>query len=244
MLEVSTVPVLETEGLERRFGGLLAVKDLTFSINKGEILGIIGPNGAGKTTVINLVAGIFPPTSGKIIFQGQEIQHLPAHAINRRGVARTFQNVRPLEDFTALENIMVGALFGQGQNLAKAREFAREICDLVSLGNFDRYIDNLTVLDLKKIEIGRALASKPDLLFLDELMAGLNADETAEMIDVVRHLQSRELTIIVVEHIMAVVRELTQRCIVLDGGAIIAEGSYDEVARQEQVIEAYLGKEA
>lgn len=151
--------------------------------------------------------------------------------------------MRPLEDFTALENIMVGALFGEGQNLVEAREYAREICDLISLKNFDRYIDNLTVLDLKKIEIGRALASKPDLLFLDELMAGLNVDETAEMIEVVKGLQKRNLTIIVVEHIMPVVRELTQRCIVLDGGAIIAEGSFDHVATDEQVIAAYLGKE-
>jgi len=237
------VPVLETKGLERRFGGLLAVKDLTFTAKKGEILGIIGPNGAGKTTVINLVAGIFPPTAGQIVFKGQPIEGLPAHQRNRMGVARTFQSVRPLQDFNALENIMVGALFGRGQSLAEAREFAREVCDLISLRNFDRNIDSLTVLDLKKIEIGRALASGPDLLFLDELMAGLNADETAEMIEVVRHLQSRELTIIVVEHIMAVVRELTNRCIVLDGGAIIAEGSYDQVATDERVIEAYLGKE-
>lgn len=237
------MPILETKGLEKRFGGLLAVKDLTFRANKGEILGIIGPNGAGKTTVINLVAGILPVTSGQILFNGQEIQGLEAHERNRRGVARTFQSVRPLEDFTALENIMVGALFGEGQNLVEAREYAREICDLISLKNFDRYIDNLTVLDLKKIEIGRALASKPDLLFLDELMAGLNADETAEMIEVVKGLQKRNLTIIVVEHIMPVVRELTQRCIVLDGGAIIAEGSFDHVATDEQVIAAYLGKE-
>lgn len=237
------MPVLETKGLERRFGGLLAVSDLTFSVNKGEILGIIGPNGAGKTTVINLVAGIFPPTGGQIFFNGREIQGLPAHERNRLGIARTFQNVRPLQDFTALENIMVGALFGQGQNLTAARATARDICDLIGLKHFDRHIDNLTVLDLKKIEIGRALASNPDLLFLDELMAGLTADETAEMIEVIRHLQSKELTIIVVEHIMAVVRELTQRCIVLDGGAIIAEGSYEKVATQERVIEAYLGKE-
>lgn len=238
------MPILETRSLERRFGGLLAVRDLSFKVNKGEILGIIGPNGAGKTTVINLVAGILPPSSGEIHFKGQRIEHLPAHLRNRMGIARTFQSVRPLEDFTALENIMVGALFGEGQNLKEARESAREICDLISLKNFDRQIDNLTVLDLKKIEIGRALASKPDLLFLDELMAGLNQDETAEMIAVVKELQKRELTIIVVEHIMPVVRELTNRCIVLDGGAIIAEGSFETVANNQRVIEAYLGKEA
>lgn len=238
------MPILETRGLEKRFGGLLAVRDLSFRANKGEILGVIGPNGAGKTTVINLVAGILPVTSGKILFKGEEIQDLRPHQRNRLGIARTFQSVRPLEDFTALENIMVGALFGQGQNLVEAREYAREICNLISLKNFDRHIDNLTVLDLKKIEIGRALASNPDLLFLDELMAGLNADETAEMIEVVKGLQRRNLTIIVVEHIMPVVRELTQRCIVLDGGAIIAEGSFEEVAKNEQVIAAYLGKEA
>lgn len=237
------MPVLETRGLEKRFGGLLAVRDLSFSASRGEILGIIGPNGAGKTTVINLVAGIFPETSGQIYFKGQEINKLSTHERNHLGIARTFQSVRPLDHFTALENVMIGALFGQGMHLAEAREYAYEIRDLIGLKNVDRSIDNLTVLDLKKIEIGRALASKPDLLFLDELMAGLNADETAEMIEVVRELQRRQLTIIVVEHIMAVVRELTQRCIVLDGGAIIAEGSYEEVAKQERVIEAYLGKE-
>lgn len=241
---MQTVPLLETRNLERRFGGLLAVKDLSFSVGRGEILGIIGPNGAGKTTVINLVAGIIPPTGGQILFKGQRVDHLPAHARSHLGIARTFQNVRPLEDFTALENIMVGALFGRGQNLAQARATALEICELIDLPHYDRPVDNLTVLDLKKVEIGRALAAQPDLLFLDELMAGLNADETREMIAGVRQLQRREITIVVVEHIMAVVKELTERCIVLDGGTIIAQGSYAEVAANERVIEAYLGKEA
>lgn len=236
------MPILETRNLVKRFGGLLATDNLDFSVEKGEILGIIGPNGAGKTTVINLIAGILPVTSGQIFFKDVEITELPAHERNRRGIARTFQNVRPLEDFSALENIMIGALFGQGTSLPEAREFAREICDLINLRNFDRHVDNLTVLDLKKIEIGRALASNPDLLFLDELMAGLNADETWELIEVIKHLQSRDLAIIVVEHIMKVVRELADRVIVLDGGRLIAEGTYDEVSTEEQVIVAYLGK--
>lgn len=235
--------ILETKNLEKRFGGLIAVNQLDFSAVKGEILGIIGPNGSGKTTVINLVAGVLPVTNGEMIFKGVDVTGLPAHERNQMGIARTFQNVRPLEDFTALENIMIGALFGKGLNLTDAREFSREICDWVNLKKVDSYLDNLTVLDLKKIELGRALASDPELIFLDELMAGLSVDESAELIEVVRDLQKRDLAIVVVEHIMQVVKELTGRVIVLDGGRIIAEGTYEEVCTQEQVIEAYLGKE-
>lgn len=236
--------ILETKNLYKRFGGLLANDNVNFSVYQGEILGIIGPNGAGKTTLINVIAGLMQVTSGQIIFKGEDVTLLQAHQRNRRGIARTFQNVRPLEDLTALENIMIGALFGQGKRLGDSREFAREICTLIHLKNFDRSVDNLTVLDLKKVELGRALASNPDLLFLDELMAGLNADETWELMEVIKGLKKRNLAIIVVEHIMRVVRELADRCIVLDAGAIIAEGTYEHVSGQEQVIDAYLGKEA
>ncbi len=237
------MPSLETKNVTKKFGGLIATNDLSFSVEKGEILGIIGPNGAGKTTIINLIAGTLSVSSGQIIFEGEEVTHLQAHERNQKGISRTFQTVRPLEDFTAIENIMIGALFGQKKSLKEARQIAENICDLVSLENYNRSTDHLTVLELKKIELGRALASDPDLLFLDELMAGLNIDETFELIGVIKKLQEQDLAICVVEHIMKVVKELTNRVIVLDRGQIIAKGPYEEVSKQDNVIAAYLGED-
>ncbi len=237
------MPSLETKNVVKKFGGLVATNDLSFSVDNGEILGIIGPNGAGKTTIINLIAGTLPVTSGKIIFSGEDVTNFAAHERNQKGISRTFQTVRPLDDLTAIENIMIGALFGQKMGLKDAREVAKEICKLIGFNNFDRSIDQLTVLELKKIELGRALASDPDLLFLDELMAGLNMEETYELIDVIRKLQKRDLAICVVEHIMKVVKELTSRVIVLDQGQIIAKGPYEEVSQQKNVIAAYLGED-
>ena len=237
------MPSLQTNNLIKQFGGLTAVDNLSFSVEKGEILGIIGPNGAGKTTVINLIAGTLPVTDGEIIFENENITKLPPHIRNQKGVARTFQTVRPLEDFTAIENIMVGSLFGQKKDLKKAREDAQEICDFLNFKNVNKPIDELTVLELKKIEIGRALASNPDLLFLDEVMAGLNSEETWELIEIVKKLQEKNIAICVVEHIMKVVKELTSRVIVLDRGQIIAQGPYEKVSQEEQVIAAYLGED-
>ncbi|MFW5986432.1 MAG: ABC transporter ATP-binding protein [Halanaerobiales bacterium] len=237
------MPNLETKNILKRFGGLVAVDEISFEINKGEILGIIGPNGAGKTTVINLIAGTLAVNKGQITFKGQDITGLPAHSRNQRGIARTFQTVRPLEDFSALENVMVGSLFGQQKNLKGARTDAEEICNFLGLNELNAPIDELTVLELKKVELGRALASDPELLFLDEIMAGLSGDETRELIEIVKKLRAKNLAIGVVEHIMKVVRELTDRVIVLNKGQIIANGSYDEVSRQEEVIAAYLGEE-
>ena len=234
---------LQTNNIIKQFGGLTAVNNLSFSVEKGEILGIIGPNGAGKTTVINLIAGTLPVTDGEIIFENENITKLPPHIRNQKGVARTFQTVRPLEDFTAIENIMVGSLFGQKKDLKKAREDAKEICDFLNFKNVNKPIDELTVLELKKIEIGRALASNPDLLFLDEVMAGLNSEETWELIEIVKKLQEKNIAICVVEHIMKVVKELTSRVIVLDRGQIIAQGPYEKVSQEEQVIAAYLGED-
>lgn len=242
MWEVESMPVLQTRNLEKRFGGLVAVDNLSFSAKKGEILGIIGPNGAGKTTVINLVAGLLPVTAGEILFKKEKITLLPAHRRNQKGIARTFQNVRPLEDLTALENIMIGSLFGQRKSLPEAREDAERICGLINLKDPHRFLDGLTVLDLKKMEIGRALASDPDLIFLDELMAGLNIDETQELLEVIKGLKARNLAVIVVEHIMRVVKELADRVLVLDGGRIIAEGRYEQVCLEKEVIAAYLGR--
>ena len=237
------MPSLETNNMLKQFGGLTAVNNLSFSVDKGEILGIIGPNGAGKTTVINLIAGTLNVTDGDILFEDENITNLPAHTRNQKGVARTFQTVRPLEDFTAIENIMIGSLFGQNKELNEARKDAEEICDFINLKNKNTAVDELTVLELKKIELGRALASDPELLFLDEIMAGLNSEETWELIEIVKKLRERNIAICIVEHIMKVVRELSDRVIVLDRGQIIAQGVYEEVSQKEEVIAAYLGED-
>lgn len=237
------MPTLKVENIVKRFGGLVAVDNLSFEVDKGEILGIIGPNGAGKTTVINLIAGTLAVNKGSIKFNGENVTKNPAHIRNRMGIARTFQIVRPLENFSAIENIMVGSLFGEGEKLADARKAAQEICDFLKLENVNKTIDELTVLELKKVELGRALASEPELLFLDEIMAGLTSEETWELIDIVKKLNERDVAIVVVEHIMKVVKELTHRVIVLNKGATIAEGPYKEVSQDKEVIAAYLGEE-
>lgn len=234
---------LKTDNIVKKFGGLTAVNNLSFNVDKGEILGIIGPNGAGKTTVINLIAGTLPVSEGTIFFSDADITKKPPHIRNQMGIARTFQTVRPLKDFTAIENIMVGALFGQKKDLNSSFEYAKKISDLLNFRNINKPIDELTVLELKKIEIGRALASKPDLLFLDEIMAGLNSEEIWELIEIVKKLQNQDMAICVVEHIMKVVKELTTNVIVLENGQIISEGSYEEVSADEKVITAYLGED-
>ncbi|MFO7814879.1 MAG: ABC transporter ATP-binding protein [Halanaerobiales bacterium] len=237
------MPTLKANNIVRRFGGLVAVDDISFEVDKGEILGIIGPNGAGKTTVINVLAGTLPLNKGSIIFNDQEVTNKNAYTRNQMGIARTFQIVRPLENFTALENIMVGALFGKGDKLGEARSTAREICDFLNFTEINKSIDELTVLELKKVELGRALASDPEVIFLDEIMAGLTSDETWELMDIVKDLQQKDMAICVVEHIMKVVKELTNRVIVLNKGEIIAQGPYSKVSENKEVIAAYLGEE-
>ena len=237
------MPVLMTESLTKRFGGLVAVNDVTFELAEDEILGIIGPNGAGKTTLINVVSGLYMPDSGTIRLGDHDITAAPAHVRCRLGVGRTFQLVHPLQDLSARENIMVGALFGQQQPLREARRTADEIAGVLNLRGLDRSVANLTVLEVKKLEIGRALATRPNVLFLDEVMAGLNADETKAMIAAVRSIREQGVAICVVEHVMSVIRDLTDRVIVLNGGALIAEGPYADVSADPRVVAAYLGEE-
>jgi branched-chain amino acid transport system ATP-binding protein len=215
--------------------------DIEFRGN--EILGIIGPNGAGKTTFINVVAGIYLPTEGKIFFNGQDISELPAHKRCRLGIARTFQLVRPLQGLSLLENIMVGALFGKGLGQREARKKAEGLCEFLELSDITRDITRMTALEIKKMEIAHAMATQPKLLFLDEVMAGLNSDETTQMIGLVRKIYSLGITIGIVEHVMRVIRELTDRVVVLDWGEIIAEGPYGEVSNDPKVVAAYLGEE-
>jgi branched-chain amino acid transport system ATP-binding protein len=236
--------VLKTENLSRHFGGLVALAHVNMEFRENEILGIIGPNGAGKTTFINVIAGIYLPTDGKIFFNGQDISKLPAHMRCRLGIGRTFQLVRPLQGLSLLQNVMVGSLFGKGLGEREARKKAEELCEFLGLSDITRDITRMTALEIKKMEIAHAMATQPKLLFLDEVMAGLNSDETMEMIHLVRKIHSRGITIGIVEHVMRVIRELTDRVVVLDWGEVIAEGPYGEVSNDPRVIAAYLGEEA
>ena len=236
--------VLQTKNLTRHFGGLAALTGVNVEFREGEILGIIGPNGAGKTTFINVIAGIYLPTEGRIFFNGQDISELPAHRRCRLGIGRTFQLVRPLPGLSLLENVMVGSLFGKGLGQREARQKAEESCAFLGLSDITRDITRMTALEIKKMEIAHALATQPKLLFLDEVMAGLNSDETKEMIGLVKKIHSRGITIGIVEHVMRVIRELTDRVVVLEWGEVIAEGPYEEVSSDPRVITAYLGEEA
>jgi branched-chain amino acid transport system ATP-binding protein len=236
--------ILKTDNLTRHFGGLAALTRVDIEFRENEILGIIGPNGAGKTTFINVIAGIYLPTEGKIFFEGRDISAEPAHRRCRFGIGRTFQLVRPLPGLSLVENIMVGSLFGKGAGQREAQRKARELCDFLGLRDVCRDISRMTALEIKKMEIARALATQPKLLFLDEVMAGLNSDETMEMIGLVRKIHGQGITIGIVEHVMRVIRELTDRCVVLDWGEVIAEGPYEQVSGDPTVIKAYLGEDA
>jgi branched-chain amino acid transport system ATP-binding protein len=236
---------LKVQSLTKRFGGLVAVKDVDLEMPEGEILGIIGPNGAGKTTLINVISGIYLPTSGKVIFEDEDISTIPPHVRSKKGIGRTFQLIHPLENLNLLQNVMIGFLFAQGMSQRKAREAAHETCEILNLERVEREVSQLTILETKKMEIAKALATGPKVLFLDEVMAGLNSDEAKELISTVQTIaKEHNISIGVVEHVMGVIKMLTERVIVLDAGAIIAHGPYHEVSQQPEVIKAYLGGEA
>ncbi|MDD2332817.1 MAG: ABC transporter ATP-binding protein [Mesotoga sp.] len=236
--------ILKLEGVTKRFGGLVAVDNVTMEVQKGEILGLIGPNGAGKTTLTNLISGVHTVSEGKIVFDGTDITLLPAHKRCNLGIARTFQIARPLKNLTVIENIMIGGLFGKGEKLSESRKSALKLCETIGLSKPDETLDKITVLEIKKIEIARAMATNPKILFLDEVMSGLNMDETREMIETVRKIRNTGVTICIIEHVMSVIREITERVVVLDRGEILAEGPYSEVSQQHNVITAYLGEDA
>jgi branched-chain amino acid transport system ATP-binding protein len=236
------VPELSTHMLTKRFGGLVAVNEVSFGLARGEILGVIGPNGAGKTTFINLVAGLYAPTSGTIRFKDRDITALPAHRRAQMGIARTFQLIHPLENLDVRENVMLGFIFSRRMSQREARRAAEALCDALGLSGLDREVSQITMLETKKMEIAHALANGPEILFLDEVMAGLNVDETRELIALVQTVaRERNIGVGVVEHVMSVIRELTHRVIVLEAGEVIAEGPYEVVSRNPRVIEAYLG---
>ena len=239
------MPLLQVEKIIKSFGGLMALCEVNFEIHQGEIFGVIGPNGSGKTTLFNVVTGFLKANSGKVTFIGKDITGLPPYQICRQGIARIFQLVKPFHQLTTLQNVMVGRAYGKdpAANIRKAEEEVAGILNFVGLGNKIEVIaSQLTMAERKRLELARALAAHPQLLLLDELMAGLNAAETETAMNLVKKIRDSGVTVIMVEHIMKAVLGISDRIIVLNAGEKIAEGSPKEVVKNQLVIEAYLGK--
>lgn len=235
--------LLQVQGVSKQFGGLMAVNDVSFALAKDEILGLIGPNGAGKTTLFNCLNGVYEPTTGEVVFKGETVTGRKMYEMAHRGMARTHQIVKPLSELSVRENVIVGACFGgKGMALGAAGKVADEVMEFVGLAErTDQLAGSLNVAQKKRLELARSLAARPDLLLLDEVLAGLNPSEIAEMVETVKQIREKGVTIIMIEHVMHAVMNVSDRMIVLDYGALIAEGTPDEIKSNERVIQAYLG---
>ena len=241
---MTRTPFLSVENAVRRFKGLIAVDTVSFEIERGEILSMIGPNGAGKTTMFNLITGQLSLSDGAIAFRGEQISNLPPHVRAQRGMGRTFQIAKPLIGLTTRENVMVGA-FLRHHRFACAYDCASEVLAEVGLeARAEIPAGELTLSERRRLEIARALALSPELILLDEVMAGLNATEVTEVIDLLQRLNGQGMTFLVIEHNLKVVRAVSRRVIVLDHGIKIAEGTASEVLSDPTVVKAYLGKRA
>lgn len=237
-------PILKTENLTMMFGGLTAVNDVSIELYENEILGLIGSNGAGKTTLFSMIAGVLKPTMGKVIYLGEEIQGKRPYKVCRLGIGRTYQIVRPFQNLTVLENTMVGAML-HDTSTVKAKAAAEEILDLVGLSHRkDVPGGALNLPELKRMEVARALATKPKVLLLDEVMAGLNPTDSAKVIELIRRIRDNGVTIIIIEHVMKAIMALSDRIYVLNQGKLIASGSPEAVTQDPEVIKSYLGEKA
>jgi branched-chain amino acid transport system ATP-binding protein len=236
--------LLSVIALGKKFGGLQAVQDLNMTLNEGEILGVIGPNGAGKSTLFNLINGIYPPDSGRVLLEGRDITGEPPYRIARYGIARAHQIVQPLLGLSVIDNCTVGACFGrENLSLRRARDVAREVAESVGLGDrLDTLASSLTTAGKKRLELARALSARPRLVLLDEVLAGLNPVETERMIQTVRRIRESGIAILMIEHIMRAIMSLSDRIIVLNVGRKLTEGTPHDVANNPDVIAAYLGE--
>jgi branched-chain amino acid transport system ATP-binding protein len=238
-----TAPILGLDRVTKRFGGLTAVSSASFTVRTGEILGIIGPNGAGKTTLFNVISGYYRPESGRVLLAGQDVTGQPPHAICRRGLTRTFQLVKPFGNLSVIDNVMIGALT-RLPTVSSARLEAERVVEMCGLAaHAGGHARTLPIGLRKRLEVARALATRPRLLLLDEVMAGLNPTELAGIIELIRRLHADGLTLIVIEHIMAAMMRLAQRIVVLHHGEVIAEGVPAAITQDRRVVDAYLGEE-
>ncbi|MGO4328625.1 ABC transporter ATP-binding protein [Cupriavidus sp. 2TAF22] len=234
--------LLEVKSISKRFGGLQAVNQLSFTVGSGEILGLLGPNGAGKTTAFNLIAGFIKADEGEILFGGKQIRGCEPYQICASGIARTFQLSKPFGGLSALENVMVGG-FARGASRARVRDEAYACLEFLGLAQrADTDANDLTAFDKRKLELGRALATSPRLLLMDEVVAGATPNEAGEMVELVRKVRDRGITVLIVEHVMKVIMGLSDRVIVMEQGRLIADGVPAEVVKMPQVLKAYFGE--
>jgi len=235
-------PLLSVDEVNKHFGGLVAVRDLSFSVHAGEVVGLMGPNGAGKTTLINVISGEYRPDSGTVRFKGNDITGLPPHRICHLGIARTYQIPQPFAKLTVLQNIAVAAIYGRGLSKSSAERGAVNVLDIVGLSEKkEMHAGDLEEISLKRLELARVLATNPTLLMIDEVAAGLTEVEIPAVLDLLKQIHEMGITIILIEHVMKVMMKAVDRIIVMDEGMKIAEGTPNEVMENKKVIEAYFG---